>query len=148
MRKNKLPSMPKPVNGEGGEGGVRRAIIFGLLAQPIFYGATRGFVAPPERQSIEVDTGSPFEDGDAVTSPALEIELVERMRDGEGALAQLGRGPRGARRLADLRPLRAADGCCRGWVGGRGYGRTRWKRASSAAPRGRSSRRAGRRTSK
>ena len=85
VRKNKLPSMPKPVNGEGGEGGVRRAIIFGLLAQPIFYGATRGFVAPPERQSIEVDTGSPFEDGDAVTSPALEIELVERMRDGEGA---------------------------------------------------------------
>lgn len=87
--RTKSKSKAKPLFGPGSaaaeSGGesdgfsMRRAIIFGLLAQPAFYVVSGGFRSVPK---LEGDAPLLIDDGDAVTSPALELALLEAMEEG------------------------------------------------------------------
>ena len=124
-------------NAAGNGGGLgRRALLLGVLAQPVFFGVFKGELPgrgdsaqqAPER----VDS---YYDGDAVTSPALEVQLLELLDestvDGEydAAAASLVRRleARGGTQIG------AANGAGRWvlpWVGG--WERI-WTNASSSA---------------
>lgn len=84
VSKPKSPSLKKAAaaaaaDSSSADGGIRRALIFGVLLQPIFYGAAQLNIAGKQAPSY-VDVDADFDDGsDAVTSPALETELVEAM---------------------------------------------------------------------
>ena len=74
--------------GDAAEGfSTRRALLFGVLIQPIFFGVLKGPPTLPslkgtdakrEQKLIGEDS---YYDGDAVTSPELEVDLIELLAE-------------------------------------------------------------------
>ena len=112
---SKPPSAPATLSTGDGAFTTRKALVLGLLAQPVFYlgaqslnnrpalsnggaGAGAPMLAPGggrrgRRVALEdIDEGS-YYDGDAVTSPALEIELLELLEDTKGPRGAAGMKP-------------------------------------------------------
>ena len=119
--------------GNGGLG--RRALLLGVLAQPVFFGAFKGELPGRYDPSREPDRIDSYYDGDAVTSPALEVQLFELLEEStpgsemDAAAASL------VRRLEQRggTQIGAANGAGRWvlpWVGG--WERL-WTNASSSA---------------
>jgi len=75
-------------------GGMRRALLIGLLAQPAFFlgaqtlsgGMAKPLPAAKEKKLVE--SRDSYLDGDAVTAPALEIELLELLEEEESGPAR------------------------------------------------------------
>lgn len=87
IRAKKKPAASSSAAAEGeGDGGfsTRRVLLLGLLAQPVFYlGAQQfqgggGGMLPAKKGKEKVDS---YFDGDAVTSPLLEIQLLELLEE-------------------------------------------------------------------
>ena len=64
---------------------LRRLLVLGLLAQPVFFGAStafRGVGKPGSEQAARLAPSKVFDAGDAVTQPGLELEMLEILEGG------------------------------------------------------------------